>query len=246
MKTTPSFTKTQKLDIKATDFVYLDIESPVDYNRGTQQAISSLGYTDGRFSILEYIKFSKDCKVTDVMTDVFNSPPSEVYKKGRQADEALKDLERFANGRPIIVFGEFDKKLLNLEINKFDLDLNFNLIDFKNSIVTPTKHFTLSVSRLVEILDIQGDYTNHNPLDDALKLKAIHETYEDTPEFRRKAFDFYMQTELNGILKMANSGVTRVTTTYEKYLSESVGVTTNFQETLLDELTKILTTKETV
>lgn len=199
--------KYTKLDVKSSDFVYLDLESPTDHNGGTHQCISSIGYTDGRNSYLEYIKFSKKCLVTDIMVTEFHSPPSEFYRGGRRIKEALQDLEKFANGRPILTYGDFDKRLIDLDSERFNLNLNLNIVDFKESVVTPTKGYSLSLSRLVELLGIEGNFVDHNPLHDALKLKAVHEKYEDTPEFRQKVFQYYLETETKSIIKMVESRV---------------------------------------
>lgn len=242
---TPAYFRHQNLDIKASDYVYLDLESPVDYNKGTSPCISALGYTDGRRHVLEYVKFSNKCIVTDVMKDDFNSPPTQVYQAGRRADIALKELEKFANNRPILVFGEFDKKLIELEKKRYGIELELNLIDFKKSINTPTKNYTLSISRLMELLGIEGNFVEHNPLHDARKLKAIHERYVDTPEFRQKAFILYLESELRSLLKTSFSGVTRVSDNAEKYLGLNEEAKDNLKTKFLEELMKGLTQGDT-
>lgn len=243
MSLTPTLTRYAKLHKKQSDFVYLDLESPVDYIKGSKQCISALGYTDGRYSVLEYVKFSEDCLVTDVMKNEFSSPPSEVYQNGRCADVALKELEKFADGRPIVVFGEFDKRLINIESKRYNLDLKLDFVNFKNYITTPVKQYSLSVSRLVELLDIKGDYIEHNPLHDAFKLKAIHEQYKDTPDFRKRVFDCYVQSELKSIVKTAHSLSTNLSETADTYLGSSEGVSEHFTSTLLKLLEESATFK---
>ena len=233
MPLTPSRTKYSKLHIKPSDFVYLDLESPVSYTGGVLQCISAVGYTDGKVSVLEYVKFSEDCHVTDAMMNEFNSPPSTVYQQGRTIDVILCDLEKFANNRPIIVFGSFDKKLIAMESRKLDLYFNLNLVDFRTLVETPNKNYSLSVSRLVEVLGIKGDFVEHNPLHDAFKLKAIHEAYEDTPELRKKVFDAYIKSELKSILKTTSTLSSKLEETAHMYLGYSEGVAEHFTTTLL-------------
>lgn len=245
MPTLQAITKQTHPTMKATDVVYLDLESPLDYSKGITQCISSMGYTDGKHEVLEYIKFSKLCSITEAMKVDFNSPPSEVYKNGRTIKDALEDFISFVDNRPIMTFGNFDKRLIDLEAKKLNLDLDLTFIDAKTLINTPNKHYQLSVSKLVEALNIKGDYIDHNPLDDARKLKAIHEKYKDTPDFRQKAFDFYLHSEVSSILKTLSTGVTRLTDTADTYLGSSETITEQFKATLLDEVTKLLTTKTT-
>lgn len=226
MVTNP-YTHKQNLNTLRTDVVFLDLESPVadsGYNH-MRGVISSLGYTDGRDSYLEYVRFSRNCEISNEMKTRFNSPPSSVYKRGRHVKNALQHLHQFTKGRKLVVFGEFDKKLITTECKKHNLQLNFDFIDFQTLVAQPTLRFRLSLSRMVEMFGITGDFTEHNPLDDAIKLMKVYYAYEDTPEFRKKAFDYFIESEYKAIFGVYKSAFNRIQLASEEFLGEPSSVT---------------------
>lgn len=217
----------QYLEERRTEVVFLDLESPVS-NTGHNHLrgiISSVGYTDGRDSYLEYVKFSRNCDVSQEMVTKFNSPPSSVYKRGRHIKTVLMHLHHFVKGRKVVVFGDFDKKLITTECKRHNLKLDFDFLDFQSLVSQPNDRFRLSLTRMVEMFDIKGDFVEHNPLDDAIKLMKVYYAYEDTPDFRKKAFDYFVETEFKAIAGVYNSAFNRIQGVSDDFLGEPLDIT---------------------
>lgn len=145
----------------------------------------SLIKPDGNYTIGHYVEVITSLKKEDVDKGI------SVLKFKEILTDKLKGYERIC----FLSYGELDKKVLLSTFKDrsyFLYDKDTHFFDFhaylkKN--LTDEKGTTYSISRLIELFDIQKDYSFHNPLDDSKALFDIFSCFVNDEEKIKKLID---------------------------------------------------------
>ena len=145
----------------------------------------SLIKPDGKYTIGHYVEEITSLKKEDVDKGI------SVLKLKEILTDKLKGYERIC----FLSYGELDKKVLLSTFkdrNYFLYDKDTHFFDFHTYLkknLTDEKGTTYSISRLIELFDIQKDYSFHNPLDDSKALFDIFSYFVNDEEKIKKLID---------------------------------------------------------